>query len=370
MAEKYFNALNYSLANEDTRLEVELCLFYKPASILSICGSGGRFLPLLASNPKKIIALDLAPQQLYLAELRQLTIKILDFEGFLLFWGYPPYKTTENRTKRQNIFNGLRLSPDCRQYFEDLFSSCNWEGLIYQGKWEKTMTVVPKYLRKVIGGTYDKMFSFKNQDEQNRYLQAKMNDRIWKIVPKSVMMVFGNAAFFNAMLYRGHFVKKNIPGDYYEFYRDAFKRLFANGLARENYFLQLLFFSELRYPEGNPIEAIAGNFNACKKALENNPEIDLVQDNILAFSKKTKETFDFISLSDVPSYFEGPSETNYLQDLRRCLNPNAIIVVRAYLRIPVGTLLDGYEDITDQHAEAIAKEKVQMYRIFIYRYKG
>ena len=72
MADKYFNDLNYSLANEDTRLELDLCKTYKPKAILSICGSGGRFLPLLAAGtPKKIVALDLAPQQLHLAEMRK-----------------------------------------------------------------------------------------------------------------------------------------------------------------------------------------------------------------------------------------------------------------------------------------------------------
>ena len=370
MADKYFNALNYSLANEDTRLELDLCKSYKPKSILSICGSGGRFLPLLAAGPKKIVALDLAPQQLFLAELRQSTILECDWNTFLLFWGFPPFRVEENRARRREIFDTLTLSDGCRRYFEELFTMYNYEGLIYKGKWERTIIGVPKLLRRFVGTRYDQMFDFKTQEEQDAFLNERLSDKIWKVVPRGVVLLFGNAAFFNAFLYRGHFVKKNIPGTYYDFYRGAFRRLFANGLARENYFLQLCFFGELRYPEGNPVEALEEVFNASKATLKKNPDIELVLDNVLEYSRKTNDKFDFVSLSDVPSYFTGDDERQYMQGLKRNLNPGAIVVVRCYLRIPEGTITSGYEDITEMHARQIAKEKVQMYNTFVYRFKG
>lgn len=370
MADKYFNDLNYSLANEDTRLELDLCKIYKPKSILSICGSGGRFLPLLAAGPKKIVALDLAPQQLYLAEMRKMVILECTFDSFLLFWGFPPYKTTENRAKRKAIFESLTLSAECRKYFEELFASNDYEGLIYKGKWERTIIGVPKLLRRVVGNRYDKMFEFKTQAEQDAFMNDKLNDKIWKLVPRGVVLLLGNAAFFNAFLYRGHFVKKNIPDTYYDFYRLAFRRLFFNGLARENYFLQLCFLGELRFPEGSPVEALESVFNASKETLKKDPEIKLVLDNVLEYSRKSDEKFDFVSLSDVPSYFQGEDERQYMQGLKRNLNKDAVVVMRAYLRVPEGTILTDYEDISETHRLLIDKEKVQMYKTFIYRFKG
>lgn len=370
MAEKYFNDLNYSLANEDTRLELDLCKIYKPKAILSICGSGGRFLPLLAAGAKKIVALDLAPQQLYLAEMRKQTILQFDFETFLLYWGFPPYKTTENRQRRKDLFLTLDLSAECRRYFEELYSSCDFEGLILKGKWERTIIGVPKQLRKLIGDRYDEVFDFTSQAEQDAFVNEKLDNPIWKIVPRSVLMLFGNAAFFNAFLYRGHFVKKNIPGTYYDFYRERFKHLLRNGIARENFFLQLCFFGELRYPEGNPIEAFKDVFEACQANLKNKAEIQLAAENVLEYSKKFDDKFDFVSLSDVPSYFAGEAERDYLQGLKRNLNPGAIVVMRAYLRIPEGTILEGYEDITTKHEKAVGAEKVGMYNTFIFRFKG
>jgi S-adenosylmethionine-diacylglycerol 3-amino-3-carboxypropyl transferase len=46
MAQKYFTGLNYTLGNEDTSVEIGLVAKFKPKSIFSVCGSGGRALPL------------------------------------------------------------------------------------------------------------------------------------------------------------------------------------------------------------------------------------------------------------------------------------------------------------------------------------
>lgn len=369
MSETYFSDLNYSLANEDTRLELEICRQKKPGAILSICGSGGRFLPLLAAGPKTITAVDLAPQQLWLAELRQETILHFDFQSFLLFWGFPPYSETENRARREELYRSLRLTPDCEKYFDELFSRNQFKGLIYEGKWEKTIAFVPTLLRKIVGTAYDQLFDFTSQAEQDAFIEKKLKDRIWKSVPKATILLFGNAAFFNALLYRGHFVKKNKPISYYQFYRQTFLRLFKNGLARENFFMQLVFFGRIAHPEGVTIEAHEDVFEACKKALAKKAEIDLVKANVIEFAKSTDSKFDFVSLSDVPSYFEGEIERTYLQDLKRCLNPGALVVLRSYLRTPEGTIMSGYKEVTDRYSDLIAKEKVQVYDIQIFEYQ-
>ncbi len=370
MSEAYFSDLNYSLANEDTRLELEICRRYRPKSILSICGSGGRFLPLLAAEPKAITAVDLAPQQLWLAELRKMSILHFDFQSFLLFWGFPPYSVDENRERRRELYESLTLSGDCRKYFDEAFARINYKGLLYEGKWEKTIAFVPNLLRKVVGTAYDELFDFRTQKEQDAFIEEKLKSPIWKSVPKATLLIFGNAAFFNALLYRGHFVKKNKDISYYQFYRQTFLRLFKNGLARDNFFMQLVFFGQIKHPEGVTIEAHEDVFLACKRQLEKKASINLVQANVIDYAKSTKERFDFVSLSDVPSYFSGDTEKNYLQDLRQCLNPGALVVLRSYLRIPEGTIMTGYTEVTPRYQDLIALEKVQVYDIQVFEYKG
>ena len=199
----YFSHLNYTLANEDTRLELAICEREKPRHILSICGSGGRFLPLLAAGPETVVAVDVAPQQLALAELREATIRSCDFENFCLFWGFPPSRVDSHMNERRLIYQGLTLDGPTRDYFDDLFRQNGWKGLIYEGKWEKTIISVPRLLRRFVGTRYDTMFNFCDKAQQNIYLQKKLQSNLWKSVPQLVILIFGNAAFFNAMLYRG-----------------------------------------------------------------------------------------------------------------------------------------------------------------------
>ena len=50
MSKEYFSKLNYSLANEDSTLEVEMVKELKPKNTLAVCGSGGRSLRLRAKG--------------------------------------------------------------------------------------------------------------------------------------------------------------------------------------------------------------------------------------------------------------------------------------------------------------------------------
>ncbi|WP_141735255.1 DUF3419 family protein [Oligoflexus tunisiensis] len=366
----YFNSLNYSMANEDAAYELGICRQIHPKKILAICGSGARFLPLASTGPEKITALDLAPQQLALADLRRTLMQHQPLEHYLRFMGYPPYSTEAFRTERAALFGELDLRSETRSYFAELFRQINWEGLLYQGRWEQTFIGIPKRLRKVVGTAYDSIFEFTSQEEQDRSLAAKLKDPIWCSVPAAVLMLMGNATFFNTVLYRGSFVRKNIPDSYFDFYSRAFKRLFANGLTRENFFLQICFLGRLQYPEGNPVEVHPDVYPLAQRALQNGTAIELIVRDILSFAAKAQDKYDFVSLSNVPSYFSGAPESNYLQSLARCLNRDALVVVRCYLRIPQGTDTSGFVDVSHEYEELAAREKMQMYRIFVYRYVG
>jgi len=366
-ASKYFKDLNYSLANEDTTLELRLCQELRPRHILSICGSGGRFLPLAAHGPLSIVALDLAEQQLHLAEMREAAMRQLTLNDFLAFWGYPPYAPGIMTRERKAMFQGLELSPPAHLYCQELLTRWHWHGLIYAGKWERTFAGLAKLVKHLVGDRYDEIFGFDQPGAQAEYFQEKLASNRWKFVPRLVLGVFGNAAFFNAVLYKGHFVRKNIEEGYYEFYRQAFRRLFANGLTRHNFFLQLCFLGTLRYPEGNPVEVDPNVYKGVQAALRAGLRTKHVKSDLLEYAGITAERFDFVSLSDVPSYFSGTTERTYMQQLRRCLNPGALCVVRCYMRVPEATDLSGFSDVTADYSAIIADEKTQMYKIYIYK---
>jgi S-adenosylmethionine-diacylglycerol 3-amino-3-carboxypropyl transferase len=369
MSKQYFSKLNYTLANEDTALEYALVKQLAPRRVLSVCGSGGRALPLLGGVVEELVCADLSGQQLLLADLRRATIEGLSHQEFLKYWGFPPFHTDEHRSWRQKTFAELAQGGATRDYFTPLYQSLEWDGLLYEGKWERTFTGVPKLLRRFFGARYDTIFEFTDMQRQVEYFESALKSIRWTLLPRLVLRVFGNAAFFNAFLYKGHFVKKNVAESHYEYYRRAYRRLFFQGLCRENFFLQLSFLGRLRYPEGNPLEAHAPIFAEMKAAL-GRVRVTLVNDDLLAVAETAEKKFDFVSLSDVPSYFSAHQDRVYLRRLSSGLNPGALVVVRCYLRVPEDTDTTGYKDVTARYAEFVSAEKTQIYCTFIYEYQG
>jgi S-adenosylmethionine-diacylglycerol 3-amino-3-carboxypropyl transferase len=96
--------------------------------------------------------------------------------------------------------------------------------------------------------------------------------------------------------------------------------------------------------------------------------VEYLKEDFVSYLSKGLKQYDFLSLSDVPSYFQGQLEKDYMQKIRPGLAPGAIIVTRYYLR-KSDCDLNGYLDITDSHIKLVELEKVQMYDIRIYQYQ-
>lgn len=363
MSQDYFQGINYSMANEDSSLEYNMTAQLKPKKILSVCGSGGRALPLLHATAEELICVDLSKEQLALLELRKQSILQLDFQDFLLFWGYPPYYCERFCDDRKKFFNTLELSESTREFFDKVFVSLNWQSLLYVGKWESTFITLSKAAKWMLGKHCEIMFQQESLAEQNNYFQHEFPRRRWL----ALLGVVGNKALFDALLYKGSFVKKNIPQSYFKFYKQTFDHLFSHDLIRKNFFLQLCFLGEVRYEEGAPIEAQLEAFNRTKESLQS-VKLTIENKDLLAAINK-HQNIDFVSMSDVPSYFSGDVEKNFLQSTKPHLSKGAVVVVRSYLRVPEADR-SGFVDITDNYREWIEAEKVGVYNIEVLQYEG
>jgi S-adenosylmethionine-diacylglycerol 3-amino-3-carboxypropyl transferase len=81
-------------------------------------------------------------------------------------------------------------------------------------------------------------------------------------------------------------------------------------------------------------------------------------------------SLDYISLSDVPSYFSGVTEREFMQWMKPYLKMGAHIVLRHYLRKPEAMNLTGFRDVTVSYQDYFSFEKVQMYECEVYKYVG
>ena len=95
-------------------------------------------------------------------------------------------------------------------------------------------------------------------------------------------------------------------------------------------------------------------------------QIEYRQGDVIETAAEAHHPFDFISLSDVPSYFAPPIEQTYLQRIRAGLTKHGRVVVRYYLRKPERTDRKGLRDITSSFATPIQREKVGVYQIEVF----
>ncbi len=359
MSKEYFNSLNYTIGNEDTSLELAV-MPENARHVFAVAGSGSRIIPLLSKNPQHITCVDSSLEQLSLAELRITSLKTLDHQSFLAFWGYPTYSMTSS--KRRSIFEDLKMSDSARKYAGLLFKKCDWRPLLYSGKWERTFRKLSTINRWIVGNKGLRIFSCQTKDEQGNYLKEKFPQKAWSFS----VFILGNAAVFNALLYKGSFPQKNIPTSMHAFYLERFKHLFEQDIARKNYFLQLLFLGGLKFPDGLPIECDPDIFLKAKTGLQK-AKIIYICNDVIEEAKRTVMPIDFLSLSDIPSYLRPPREQEFLQEIRNNMSSGGIIVNRYYLRIPNNLNTEGYQNITNNFKDAISKEKIQMYSFGIYQ---
>jgi S-adenosylmethionine-diacylglycerol 3-amino-3-carboxypropyl transferase len=360
MSQAYFTkSLNYTLANEDTAMELAM-LQEGLGHILSVAGSGGRVLPLFAKKPKKLTCVDVSQEQLYLTELRIESARVLTHAEFLSFWGYPPRSATPG--ERKDLYSRIKLSKDAHSFISGLFDSQNWQSVLYLGKWERTIGTLSQVNQRMTGLAGRKLFECLTLDEQKAYLKKSFPKNAWS----AVLFFLGNAGVFNALLYKGHFPKKNIQDSFYGFYSKAFDRLYQQAPARENYFLQLVFFGKVVFAEGCPIECKPEVFQAAKEGLAQ-AEIRYERGDLLEKIKGVDQPIDFLSFSDVPSYFTGETERVFMQTARSKLAPGALTVNRNYLRIPENTDMKGFKNVTHEFQSAIDAEKVGVYVVDVQR---
>lgn len=360
MSNRYFSGLNYTLGNEDTSVEIGLVKQYNPKSIFSICGSGGRSLPLMHDECQELTVADLSREQLLLCELRLCTYKELSHQDFLLFWGYYPYSDVNHRGKRRELFVGLKLSDAAYAFFSQVFHQTQYDSLLYLGKWERTFLLFSKINRVLLAPDHDRIMRFDALSDQVLYYQNEFPITRWK----ALIQLLGNKAMFNALLYKGDFIKKNSPLSHFDYYYRAFDRLFTTDLAQKSFFLQLCFYGKIQSLEGVPVEA---SLESHARIAKSGCEVNYRQEDFIKSLSSGEKKYDFASLSDVPSYFGGDVEREFMQRIRPGLNPGAIVVNRYYLR-KSDCRLDGFQEITNDHLDLIKAEKVQMYDIRIYRH--
>lgn len=365
MAKEYFSDLNYTLSNEDTRIEYDL-LPNAVERVFSIAGSGARCLPLMAKNPKYLDVIDMSVSQLYLCELRLQAMKTLTYEEYLFFMGYRGalQAGSDKGDDREALYKKLTLSEDAKKYWNERVSGWKPRGFILLGRWESHFQKLGYLFREVLQCDFSKVFAAQSLEEQ-----IELYEKHWpKIRWNSFIKVAASEYVFNKFLYKGHFSGKSehrteqrAPS---QFIMEEFDRIFRTQLVRKNYFMQILFLGRIAYEEGLPLEAHFETVEAVKKS---STQVRYLHGNLL--EELPKHAYDFISLSDTISYLSEPDANQILQRLSPETRSQSQMVIRSFMRAPTAIDTKNWEPLSDRNLWAQSKDGTGVYQFHIFRKK-
>ena len=355
MSHEYFDDFNYSLANEDTWVELNLA---RPnlESIFAVCGSGSRSVPLLSLNPKELHVTDLSMNQLRLFQLRLAAIKSLDYEEYLFFLGYlKTLEKTNTSQERVHLFERLQLSNEEKKYWEirkDLWSPY---GFIYLGRWEKHFMMLGRVFQQLSFSDLKPIFAAHNLAEQKELVKKHWPKNLFKLYTKLVL----NSYVSNKLLYKGAYAgsdeRRTSSSTPAELIFNEFNDLFHTTWVKSNYFLQLIFLNEIHFKEAFPAEATEEIFHKVKKS---ETKVFYHQKNLLDLSKE--KAHNFYSLSDTFSYLTNDQAQDFFKHLPT-LESQTKIVIRSFMREPTFQVDSNWAVLEDEMKKAKLLDCTRMY---------
>ncbi|MCX7978000.1 MAG: BtaA family protein [Bdellovibrionaceae bacterium] len=364
MAEEYFTGLNYTLANEDTRVEYDLMPDQLPV-VFSIAGSGARCLPLIAKNPDVLDVVDMSEAQLFLVELRFQAAKALSYEEWLFFMGYRGAIQNSDSLAgddREKLFHRLDLSERARQYWLERRMGWRDRGFILLGSWEAHFQRLGVFFRNFLRCDFSPVFEAQSLDQQKKIYYEKFPH----IRFDNFIRIVASEYVFNRFLYKGHFsgsqgrrTEERSPS---EFIREEFRRIFSTQLVRKNYFFQVLFLGGIRYEEGLPLEAHRFIFDKVKAS---QTKVRYRLGNLLELLHS--EPYSFVSLSDTISYLPNQEANKILQKMNSRTPAGSIVVIRSFMRAPQKLDTQGWESMPEKESWAFAIDGTGVYKFHIYR---
>lgn len=354
---KYFQGLNYSLANEDTWVEYDL-LPRNVKAVFSVCGSGSRVLPLIAKEPEELMVVDLSWAQLALCRLRIEAARALSWEEYLFFLGY----RKSGPSKRADLMAKLKLPPDDQALWKEIQTSWEDNGFIYLGKWENHFMKLGKLFGRIPGIDVAPLFAAESFEKQREILSKHWHPNVFRLFTKIVL----NEWVSNKLLYKGSFAggkeRRTSERSASELVFEEFSDLFQNTWVRSNYFLNMIFLGQVNYEEAYPLEALEEVWLGVKSS---KTQITYSTGNLLAHIKE--KSYDFYSLSDTFSYMNTEELENFLPSLPPSVSSGSQMIIRTFMRKPQFPISSPWQTEEEKNLACAKKDCTRVYEFLVLR---
>ncbi len=320
---RFYERLNYSSVNEDWRCEAEALRLGPADDVLCVTGSGDRPLDLLALGPRRVVAIDLAPPQNHLLELKAAALRRLTFPDYASFLGLSP----GSAEARHSTLSALEadLSPPAAEWWRRNTRLAE-RGALYQGGFERFFGRMARLARLVRGRAIRELLSFSDLEEQRRFLRLRWDRPAWRAAWRCLLsrpllrVLFRDPAFTQRLAV--------VPGRYlHERMLDHLERV----LARESFMVSLVF--DGRLPDGDmpPYLTPHGAF-AIRQRLD---RLSVTTEDLVGHLFSVPPgTYSAFSLSDTPSYLPQERFERLLAGVIRAGRPGARFCLRLFLTRP------------------------------------
>lgn len=344
--------LYYTHVNEDNRIERQLLQQHGCTTAVAVTGSGERVLALMdAESIKKIIAVDLNKEAIFLLQLKIAVLTSLSTEQYFKFTGHH----IGDKNFRRACFEKIKphLNEDCSIYWGKRIKDIE-KGIINAGHFEKFLTRIRPVLHLFLGKNFLSAFNSRS----SFFLKLK-----WKI-----LSCFFSQTWIYSMLGNKDpaFIGKAVQSRYIP---EALDNMIRNGNAYSSFIAHLIFKGHLRNMEN---EDIPPSFNENtidkirERLLKRSLIIEYYTGDLLTFIKQTTLPADlrvFYSVSDILSF----EDQDYLSALLEKITAKGgnTIVWRSFLS---NRLTKQQQDnLSSKYKEVLQHDKDEssgMYQVF------
>lgn len=322
----FFNRpLNYSACNEDGRSELTVMeRLAAPQHFLVIAGGGERLFNLLVSNHvgASFDVVDGNASQLYLFELKKHSIMLMSHADMSGFLGLSPMASEQRQGIYRHQIRPL-LSPEAATYFDRRIRSLG-QGILYQGAFEQFLKIIATVCNLAFGDTLKQFFACNSLEEQRRYFAEHIAGVRWH----SLMWLLCRKIWFRLLSRDPAFYTFEGLDSYYRYLSSSIEYSLLNIPARDNFLLALMLTG--RYlPEFGAVPPCYRE-ESLDQVRQNLRQCDIRTHHQLLgdFLDHSAQQYDFMSLSDIPSYVSNEELKQLLKNIASHLSVQSYVVIR------------------------------------------
>lgn len=316
-------SINYSACNEDSNSEELFFQFQGNESLICLLGGGERFFNLLTykNAPQNAVLLDANPSQKYLYELKRAAYKNLEYDEFCEFIGLKK----ETGSKRVSYYQKLKndLSEEARDYWVRN-EKCLEYGVMYQGNFEKFLSIMGKILSLFFSKTFELLFQADSLQEQKKIYEKHLCGVRWNMILK----ILCRKTWFKLLSKDPCFYMNEGVGNYYVFFKNMFQHAITEIPIKENFLLSLIFLGKYDFEEEVLPRCYRKSYYQQVRERLNEVNVSLEVSDLNSYLENTSRRFDCFSLSDVCSYLNEEEIKSLFLALDKVSNPKAKVVIR------------------------------------------